>query len=179
MLSYAVTDPSTLSFGALKRDIERFAKRADIITYRDKKTQTYNINAKLFIQEARKYPFQKILLHQDILLAIELKSDGVHLTSQQFNSIEMAKEANLFVVISTHSYVEAKLAEELGADMVTFSPIFSTPNKGEAVGLDALREVTERINIPVIALGGIISQEHIDRCQKSGAYGFASIRYFI
>ena len=74
--------------------------------------------------------------------------------------------------------IEAKKAEILGADMVTYSPIFETPDKGEPVGLHMLSKLTSSVNIPVIALGGIVTDEHIEACQMSGASGFASIRYF-
>jgi len=62
--------------------------------------------------------------------------------------------------------------------MISFSPIFKTPNKGEPKGLESLNEVVSSVFIPVIALGGILSEEQIVLCQGSGAKGFASIRYF-
>jgi thiamine-phosphate pyrophosphorylase len=34
------------------------------------------------------------------------------------------------------------------------------------------------VKIPVIALGGILTQEQIASCEEVGASGFASIRYF-
>ena len=178
MIAYAITDPSTLSFKSLERDLNKFSIKSDIIVYRDKKSKNYKQNAKLFIKEARKYPFQKILLHTDLKLAIDLKADGIHLTSQQLNDIKIAKKSHLFVIISTHTQNEALKAEELGADMITYSPIFNTPNKGEPIGLKALSDLYKIINIPIIALGGIITKEHIKSCKENGASGFASIRYF-
>jgi thiamine-phosphate pyrophosphorylase len=80
--------------------------------------------------------------------------------------------------VSTHTKQEAQRAEDLGADMVTFSPVFSTPNKGEPKGVEALKRLVSLLHIPVIALGGMVSEEQIKRCQESGAFGFASIRYF-
>ena len=62
--------------------------------------------------------------------------------------------------------------------MVTYSPIFETPDKGEPVGLHMLSELTSAVDIPVIALGGIVTDEQVEACQMSGASGFASIRYF-
>ena len=178
MISYAITDPSTLSFKSLTGDLKRFSTKADIIVYRDKLNLNYKINAKLFIEEAKKFPFQKILLHTDIYLASQLNADGVHLTSLNLDKIVLAKSLNLFVVVSTHTIKEAKEAQKLGADMVTFSPIFNTPNKGKPIGLYAIRELSKVINIPIIALGGVITKEQIKECQEYGAFGFASIRYF-
>lgn len=178
MIAYCITDPSTLNFQTLETDIRRFASKAEMIVYRDKSTHDYISNAKIFIAEATKYTFQKVLLHTDYQLAYDLKADGVHLKSTQLNEIEKAKVLGLFVIISTHTIEEAKQAESLGADMVTFSPIFTTPNKGEPKGVEELKKVVSMLSIPIIALGGIVSSEHIEACEGSGAYGFASIRYF-
>ena len=62
--------------------------------------------------------------------------------------------------------------------MATFSPIFETPNKGLPVGLEVLESATSQVNIPVLALGGILTQEQVRACEIAGAGGFASIRYF-
>ena len=178
MIAYAITDPSTLNFQTLKKDIEYFSQKANIIVYRDKSTEHYAKNAALFLKEACKYTFQKILLHTDYKLAYRLKADGVHLKSTQFEHIKKAKALGLFVVISTHSTKEALQAQNLGADMISYSPIFKTPNKGKPKGLKALQLLVNKLSIPIIALGGIITQEQIDLCKESGAIGFASIRYF-
>jgi thiamine-phosphate pyrophosphorylase len=178
MLAYAITDPSTLYFQTLQSDIKRFFKKADILVYRDKSNQNYHLDAKIFLEEAKKYHFSKILLHSDYQLAQRLDADGVHLKSTQCHEIALAKALGLFVVISTHSIEEALEAELEGADMITFSPIFSTPNKGQPKGLEALNELVRKVGIPVVALGGILSKKQIESCQKQGAKGFASIRYF-
>ena len=178
MIAYAITDPQTLNFQTLEDDIKRFATKADMIVYRDKSTDKYISNAKLFLDEADKYSFQKILLHTDYKLAHKLQADGVHLKSTQFDDIVKAKALGLFVVISTHTMEEALEAQILGADMLTLSPIFNSPNKGEPIGLKTLNHVVSLLSIPVIALGGIISEEQIDSCEKNGAKAFASIRYF-
>ena len=178
MIAYAITDPNTLNFNSLNSDLQRFAQKADMIVYRDKSTTEYQKNASLFLAEAKKHNFSKILLHSDYKLAHKLKADGVHLTSLQFSDIKKAKGLGLFVVISTHSLDEALEVQKLGADLVTFSPIFLTPNKGEPKGVEELKRVISRLSIGVIALGGIVSKEQIEACQKSGAFGFASIRHF-
>ncbi len=178
MITYAITDPSTLNFNNLSSDLKKFSTKANIILYRDKNNSNYSYNAKIFVNEAKKYNFDKIILHQNIDLACIFQADGVHLTSSQLNLVEKAKFFKLFTIVSTHTLSEVKEAEKLGADMITFSPIFKTPNKEEPKGLDVLKEITSRVSIPVIALGGILTKEQIENCIKVGAKGFASIRYF-
>ena len=178
MISYAISDPSTLNFQNLKDDIKRFSMKADMIVYRDKSTNFYAQNAFKFLDVARNYRFTKILLHTDYRLAHKFGADGVHLKSTQLQDIVEAKALGLFVVISTHRLKEALEAQSLGADMVTFSPIFMTPNKGQPKGLKELNRVASAVTIPLIALGGIVTKEQMILCQQNGAEGFASIRWF-
>jgi len=176
MLVYAISDPSTLDFITLKEDIAYFSSKASMIVYRDKHTIEYEKNAKVFLKHA--IGFDRVLLHSDYLLAHKLQAEGVHFKSTQFEDIVKAKKLGLFVVISTHTLEEAKMAENFGADMITLSPIFNSPNKGKAIGIDKLSEVVSSVTIPVIALGGIVTKEQIDSCERVGVIGFASIRYF-
>jgi thiamine-phosphate pyrophosphorylase len=82
-------------------------------------------------------------------------------------------------VISCHNEKDIKNAIEQKADFITYSPIFPTPNKGEPKGLEELEKIVKRYPINIIALGGIISNEQIKELEKTGVYGFASIRYFV
>lgn len=176
MIAYAITDSSTLDFNTLEDDLKRFSTHASMIVYRDKHAEDYTQRAALFLAHAK--GFKKVLFHTDYVLAAKLGADGVHLKSTQFNEIKKAKALGLFVVVSTHTIEEAKKVESLGADMLTFSPIFDTPNKGKAIGLECLEALVSAVAIPVIALGGILTQEQISSCIDVGADGFASIRYF-
>ncbi len=136
MISYAITDPSTLDFNHLERDLKRFSQKASMIVYRDKSNPMRH--EKDFVKAAKMFDFEKIIIHGDPKLAIEYGADGVHLGSLQLDEIVEAKKMDLFVVASAHSIEELKKAESLGADMATFSPIFETPNKGLPVGLKLL-----------------------------------------
>lgn len=174
MIKYAITSPEFYSLEYLKS----LNNKADFVLLRDKTINNYKDLAKNFLNYTKDFNYKKIL-HQDYNLANELKADGVHLTSNQFGSIKRAKELNLLTLISTHSMQEVKKAKDLGADIVTFSPIFTTPNKGKPKGLDALKETIECFDIKVIALGGIISKKQIEDIAPLKPYGFASIRYFL
>ena len=135
--------------------------------------------ANAFIQNAKEFNF-KSMIHQDYMLATELKALGVHLNSKQAIAIQRAKELGLFVVISTHTKDDIQEAINEGADAVTFSPIFATPSKGKPKGVEVLKEVVDEFGkeIKIIALGGIITNKHIKEIELAKAWGFASIRYF-
>src|SRR5439155_15634664 len=61
---------------------------------------------------------------------------------------------------STHSVEQAVAAEREGADYIGFGPIFSTPTKPDysPIGLAQIREVHDRLSIPVFCIGGIKSE---------------------
>lgn len=183
MKSYLITDPlfyghsaQTLS-NQLKSVFDRHSP--DFILFRDKETPFYAELARTFIDVCRDNNIPKVLLHGDGLLAHKYGADGVHLTSHQFFEIAHAKSRGLYVVVSTHTHMQALMAQELGADAVTYSPIFPSPDKGEPKGLEDLKQIVDKISVPIFALGGILSQEQINEVEAAGAYGFASIRYFV
>lgn len=147
--------------------------------YRDKSNPNYNNLADNFIEVCSKFENLKSFIHQHVDLAKKLNATGVHLTSLQFSEISRAKNLGLEVIVSTHTRDEVFLAQKLGADSVTYSPIFNSPDKGKPKGIDELKELLNKCDINIFALGGIVTQEHIDMIEKTKAYGFASIRYFV
>ena len=181
MIRYLITDPSIYGNDAttlcqtLRTNLLR--KPADLVCLRDKQTKDYPTLASAFVAMARGLHV-KVLLHTNWSLASSLGADGVHLPSCDIMNIPLAKASGLFVVASTHTKEEAIKAASMGADAITFSPIFDTPNKGKPVGLEKLKEIIDTISIDCYALGGIISERHITQCGDVGAHGFASIRYF-
>jgi len=180
MKSYLITDPSFYTSNPkvlskkLLHVIEK--KSPDFICIRDKKTNNYD---KIALEVKNSVKHKKILLHTDYRLAFDLGFYGVHLPSNRFEDIKKAKDLGLHVVVSTHSFDEALHVEKLGCDFITYSPIFYTPNKAEPKGLEKLKEINGKIDIDCFALGGIVEDEQIQACAKTGVYGFASIRYFI
>lgn len=146
--------------------------------YRDKSNPDYDAQAEYYVQVCSKFKNLKSFIHQKPVLAHSLGATGVHLTSKQFDEIKSAKKLGLEVIISTHTHDEVLKAQKLGADAVTYSPIFTSPDKGEPKGLDDLADIVAKTNIKIFALGGIIESKDVKKIQESGAYGFASIRYF-
>ena len=179
MIRYAISDPSTLRFSRLEEDIKRFADQgATMILYRDKNNPDYARNAPLFIEGVRRWTRARPLIHGDPALAARLGADGVHLPTAGMDRLPDAKAAGLYTVVSTHTLAEALKAQALGADAVTLSPLFPSPGKGPALGVERFREIADQLRIPVIALGGIVDEKSVDLAIKTGADGFASIRYF-
>jgi thiamine-phosphate pyrophosphorylase len=153
--------------------------RPDFALYRDKESKEYAFHAQNFVQMCSSIPNMKAFLHRDYELAHSLNAVGVHLTSTQFDDIPKAKALGLEVIISTHTADEVFIAEAMGAEYVTYSPIFETPNKGVPKGVEDLKDLVRKTEIKIFALGGIVTQEQVEAIAPSNAYGFASIRYFL
>ena len=178
MKKYLITAPELYKDFIAELNEQIGLHKPDYILYRDKENPEYKTQAVAFIKLCSNFKSLKSFLHQDIDLAKELNATGVHLTSQQFDKIQYAKSLGLEVIISTHSQKELTEAQNLGADAVTFSPIFETPNKGEPKGISQLKETLDNCEVNVFALGGITQEWQIEEVKEAGAYGFASIRYF-
>ena len=179
MERYFITDPSYYnSLDSFKDYLTTVYKsnHIDFACFRDKINKNINPYIDIFLKISKEFGIRKTLLNS----IIDDRFYGVHLTSSQFNLIKKAKEKNLFVIVSTHSLDEIEKVKALGADAVTYSPIFSTPNKGSPKGVEELKKAVY-ISSPMkcFALGGIVSKSHIKQIQKANPFGFASIRYFV
>ena len=182
--SYLITDPNYFSDNKeiFKEKLIAVFKnhKIDFACFRDKSSQNIEELAKIFLQICKEFKIKNILINSNISLATKLGFDGVHLNSQQFEKIQNAKKLNLITIISCHTLEELEKAMNKNIDFVTFSPIFETPNKGKAKGIEELNKAIKNFpNLKIIALGGIIQNEQIKEIKKTKAYGFASIRYFV
>jgi len=121
----------------------------------------------------------KLLVNDRADIALAANADGVHLTARSLSAgaIRRAFPKDFIIGVSTHTIEEAGNAKNQTADFVTFSPIFSMPNKDKFQGIENLREVCEKLKpFPVIALGGI-DETNYKSVLENGASGFAPIRF--
>jgi len=120
----------------------------------------------------------KLIINSRADIAEKIGADGVHLTETSVHANEVKSSfPDLIVGVSTHSLEGAHLAETQGADYITFSPIYETPSKasyGPPQGLGSLRQVTQAVRLPVLALGGI-TLHRVSECLEQGAFGVAMI----
>lgn len=150
---------------------EKDLSTADLLTLAQSLRQlTLQYNAKLFIND-----------RIDVALAVD--ADGVHLTETSVSVVEARQQLGTgkLIAASTHSLERAIEAEEQGADLITFSPIFFTQSKaqyGAPQGLDALQQVCHKTSLPIFALGGITPQR-VATVFSAGAMGVALISAII
>lgn len=177
---YVVTDPMRDHVEAAKKAIAGGAK---IIQLRDK-TASKNQFLKWAKQIRRLTNKSNVTFIVNDYLDILEKTgaDGIHLGQDDLRkrSIAQARKRlgeDKIIGVSTHSIGQALRAVRQGADYISVGPIFSTPTKpkAKAVGLKLLQRVMRRVNIPVVAIGGI-DQSNIYNVKRTGCQRLAVIR---
>ena len=124
----------------------------------------------------------RVVVNDRVDVALAGAADGAHLAahSMPVQVVRRFVPRAFLIGVSCHSLGEAMAAESGGADYLVLGPVFETPSKlgyGPPLGLEKLRDITSRIRIPVLALGGI-TVERVRPCLEAGASGVAGIRIF-
>lgn len=103
-------------------------------------------------------------------------ADGVHLPQgQSCTNARTVLGPDKMIGVSAHTIGEAGAAASSGADYATISPIFPTQSKpgyGPPLYLDGLAKAVGRVQIPLIALGGVTAATAFS-CRRAGAAGVA------
>ncbi len=121
----------------------------------------------------------RLFVNDRLDVALSVEADGVHLagTSIPPRAVQRVTGGKMLIGVSAHTLEEAIEAEREGADFLTFGPVYKTPSKkkyGPPVGIEKLKEVAEKVSIPVFGVGGI-KIEKVSEVLKSGAQGVALI----
>ncbi len=119
----------------------------------------------------------QILINDRADVAMACGAHGVHLRDGAV-SPEYFARPGFIVTVACHGI--SGLERTRGADFVLLAPVFSPRSKTDLrhpLGLEVLREAARVSPVPVIALGGITS-ENAPACMAAGAAGIAGISYF-
>jgi len=128
----------------------------------------------------------RVLINDRLDVALAANAAGIHLGEKSL-PLEVVAEwrrssrrTDFLIGVSCHSLKAACAAATGGADYIFFGPVFATPSKatyGAPQGINRLREVCASVKIPVLAIGGVNTENARD-CLKAGASGIAAIRLF-
>ena len=179
---YAITDRKKYGksfLGTLERILKKGVKMVQLREKDLPGRELYEL-AKEVRKLTKKYD-ALLLINERFDIALAVEADGVHLPENSFPpSVVKRINPSLIVGFSAHSLEGALYAEKEGADFITLSPIFKTSSHPDAkpIGLKTLREISQKVKIPVYALGGI-TWDRIKVCYKNGAYGIAGITMFL
>ena len=172
---YVVTD-SQLSKGRSDAEVARMAYEggADVVQLRMK-----NADGGAMLGQAnliRQYADEMcrlFIVNDRVDIAVASGADGVHL-GQSDIPLKTARRLmgdDAIIGISVDNVEQAVAAEEGGADYVGVGAVFRTSTKPDAmqgVGLGAVFEVRQSVDIPVVAIGGI-NRGNIQDVIRAGA----------
>jgi thiamine-phosphate pyrophosphorylase len=130
----------------------------------------------------------RLLINSRTDVALAVGADGVHLRGNDIPASDVrsvwtqaiARSSQLaarspLIAVSCHTPADVIRAENEGADIAVFAPVFEKKGASRAA-LAALREAC-KAKIPVLALGGV-TVENATACLEAGAAGIAAIRLF-
>ncbi|MBN1973833.1 MAG: thiamine phosphate synthase [Sedimentisphaerales bacterium] len=156
---YFITD-SGLSISGNLSDMKHALKaNISVVQYRNKSAATRDLYEEaVAIRRICEKAIFLINDHVDIALAVG--ADGVHLGDSDlpYHAARQILGKNKIIGLTVHSLDDALAAQEMGADYIGAAPIFPTTTKtdaGEPLGIEGLKEICERVSIPVVAIGGI------------------------
>ena len=115
----------------------------------------------------------RVVVNDRVDVALAAGAFGVHLPERGMAVADVRAIApRLHVGVSRHD----PRAPIDGADSVQLGPIFATPGKGPALGVDALRIARGAHGARLVAVGGIETAAQIEACMAAGADAVAMIR---
>ncbi len=119
-----------------------------------------------------------LLIDDRLDIALAVGADGVHLGQDDLPIADARRVApDLILGASTHDIAEARAAEAAGASYVNIGPLFPTGTKlwtGAFLGIEGLRRIAPRVNLPFTVMGGI-KKAHIPELLTAGAQTIAVV----
>lgn len=150
-----------------------------IIQYREKEKSKSEIYKEcLEISNYLKDSDIKFIVNDHVDIALAVDADGIHIGQEDLD-VDIIKnmKTDLFIGLSTHNEKQALKARELGVDYIGVGPIFPTKTKKHveaSKGLEYLKWVSENIDLPYVAIGGI-KEDNIGQVKANGGYCFAMV----
>ena len=166
------------------QDFEKYTQiairnKVALIQYRDKDADIRTMigNAQKMQKLASNSSTQFVV--NDVLeVALLSNADGIHVGQSDESYLNVRTQIPEKIIgISTMTLEESIEAEELGADYLGVGPIFATQTKTDTpppIGLVKLKEIVDKITIPIVAIGGINTQ-NLREVLDTGVHGVAII----
>ncbi|MDY2960175.1 MAG: thiamine phosphate synthase [Hornefia sp.] len=180
LLLYAVTDRHWAGKYSLLEQIELALKGGvTFLQLREKE-----LNRDDFLKEAiqvkelcDKYKVP-LIINDDVSIAAEMNADGVHVGQSDMKASEVRRIIgdDKILGVSVTTVKQAVSAETSGADYLGVGAVFPTGSKNDAerVSHAALKEICRAVSIPVVAIGGITS-DNVTELACTGVCGVAVI----
>ena len=180
LLLYGVTDRAWVGKQSFYEQIEAAINGGVTMIQLREKT----MSREKFLEEAkeiRKLCHAKhvpLIINDDVEIALASGADGVHVGISDMPVAQIRKKVgSQFMIGATAKTIEqARVAQEAGADYLGVGAVFSSPTKTEALRITKkqLREITQSVSIPVVAIGGI-NKNNMHELKNTGIAGIALV----
>ena len=119
-----------------------------------------------------------LIINDRVDVALAIDADGVHV-GQSDMPCDITRKLigeDKILGVSAATIEEAKKAERDGADYIGTGAVFPTKTKDDAPSItkEDLKEITESINIPTVAIGGI-TLENASQLKDTGIAGLSVV----
>ena len=177
---YLVTDSDILKGRDFYKCIEDAIKAGvTMVQLREK-----NADGKEFLEKAiklrqitKKYNVT-FVINDRVDIAMIADADGVHVGQSDIDAMSIRKlnGEDKIIGVSARNVEEAKIAKENGADYLGIGAMFSTQTKNDAkeVSFETLRQITEKVNLPFVLIGGI-TLDNVDKLKQFNPDGYALV----
>ena len=176
---YLVTDNSD--------DVEKFLNTIEeaikggvsVVQIREKTADTLEFyNLALQVKEITTKYNVPLIINDRIDVALAIDADGVHV-GQSDMPCDITRKLigeDKILGVSAATIEEAKKAERDGADYIGTGAVFPTKTKDDAPSItkEDLKEITESINIPTVAIGGI-TLKNASQLKDTGIAGLSVV----
>ena len=106
-------------------------------------------------------------------------ADGVHVGQSDIDAMSIRKliGEDKIIGVSARNVEEAKISKKkMVTDYLGIGAMFSTQTKNDAkeVSFETLRQITEKVNLPFVLIGGI-TLDNVDKLKQFNPDGYALV----
>jgi thiamine-phosphate pyrophosphorylase len=177
---YAITERSYIGKRNLVDAVEEAIKAGiTVLQLREKDiTSREFYHLALQLRELTKAYGIPFIINDRVDIALAVDADGVHVGQDDLPADVVRKiiGKEKIMGVSAKTVEEAIKAEKDGADYLGVGAIFPSPTKpsSEAIGLEGLKIIKNKVKIPVVAIGGI-NKNNAGEVITAGADGISCI----
>lgn len=177
---YLVTERSLLQNIELERAVEEaILGGITLVQLREKNTSTMDFyKIAVDIKKVTDKYNVPLIIDDRLDIALAVDAAGIHV-GQSDMPCDIARKLvgkDKIIGVSADSVEEALKAQKDGADYLGVGAVFPTGTKKDAtdVSMETLKEIVQKVNIPVVAIGGV-NQDNVDKLADTGIDGISVI----
>ena len=180
LLLYAVTDRRWTGEQSLYEQVEAALKGGvTCVQLREKHLSREDFLAEaLEMKELCHRYGVPLLINDDVEIALKAQADGVHVGQSDMAaaSARSLMGPEKIVGVTARTVEQAKAAQAAGASYLGSGAVFGSTTKEDARPLDhsILKQITEAVSIPVVAIGGI-TKGNLPELHGTGVDGVALV----